>query len=148
MWARIEIGKVAEITETDPSGRFHPSLSWAKCGEKTVPGMLYAGGKFLNAPAPVATKEQVIASAVSAVQFHLDAAAKSLGYDDIKTAVTYADEPAVPKFQADGQALRAWRSLVWAHAYATLDAVEDGEREQPTIEEFIAELPEFVLAYD
>jgi len=106
-----------------------------------------AGLPILIDPPP-ATRGQVIAAAVSSVQAHLDDAAQSLGYDDIKTAVTYADEPAVPKFQADGQALRAWRSLVWAQAYATLDAVEAGKREQPTIEQFIAELPEFVLAYD
>lgn len=48
----------------------------------------------------------------------MDDAARALGYDDIKTAITYADEPAVPKFQAEGQALRAWRSLVWDACYA------------------------------
>jgi len=63
-----------------------------------------------------------IADITTAVQAHLDAAARAAGYDDIRSVVTYADEPAVPKFQADGQAFRAWRSLVWAKCYELLAA--------------------------
>lgn len=81
----------------------------------------------------------------SAIQQHLDAAAVEAGYDDIKTAVTYAEEPAVPKFQAEGQAFREWRSLCWAYGYSQLDAVEAGERPKPTVEALIAELPALVL---
>lgn len=83
------------------------------------------------------TKQQLIWT----VQNHLDAAARALGYDDIKTAVTYADEPAVLKFQTEGKAFRAWRSLVWAACYAILDDVLAGERLPPTIDELLAELP-------
>lgn len=80
---------------------------------------------------------------VAAVQRHLDAKARSLGYDDIFTAVTYAEEPAVPKFQAEGQALRAWRSLAWEKCYAELARVQGGQRTIPTPDEAVAELPEF-----
>jgi hypothetical protein len=80
-----------------------------------------------------------------AVQAKLDAAAVAARYDSIATAVSYAEEPAVPKFQADGIAFRAWRSLVWAYAYEQLAKVLAGEREQPTIEAFLLELPELVL---
>lgn len=75
------------------------------------------------------------------VQSHLDAAAKASGYDNIMTAVSYAEEPSVTKFQADGQAFRAWRSQVWAYAYQALADVNAGTRETPTLEAFIAELP-------
>lgn len=77
-----------------------------------------------------------------AVQAHLDAAAQAFGYDDIRTAVTYAEEPSVPKFQAEGQAFRAWRSLFWAYGYEQLALIEAGEREQPTVEQFLAEAPQ------
>jgi hypothetical protein len=80
-----------------------------------------------------------------AAQAHLDAQARSLGYDDIKSAVTYADEPAVPKFQAEGQALRAWRSLVWAKCYEILAEVQGGLRPIPTMDELLAELPAFSM---
>lgn len=31
MWARIEQGKIVEITHIDPDGRFHHGLIWASC---------------------------------------------------------------------------------------------------------------------
>jgi hypothetical protein len=71
-----------------------------------------------------------------AVQTVLDAKAQSMGYDSILAAITYADEPAVPAFQADGLALRAWRSSVWAHVFA---AFEVGT---PSEQELIASLPQ------
>jgi hypothetical protein len=89
------------------------------------------------------TPEQQMQAVEDAIQDYMDAMARMLGYDDIKTAVTYADEPAVPKFQAEGQALRAWRSLVWAACYEHLALVEAWEAEIPTLEEAIAMLPVF-----
>ena len=81
----------------------------------------------------------------SAIQAHMDQAAESAGYDDIKTAVTYADEPAVPKFQAEGRAFRAWRSQCWAYGYQEMDKVLGGTRPMPTVEQMISELPALVL---
>jgi hypothetical protein len=89
--------------------------------------------------APPVTQAQL----ESAVQKHLDATAKLLGYDSIATAVTYADEPAVPSFQAQGKAFRAWRSQVWASCIASLDAVQAGTQPMPTAEALIATLPVF-----
>jgi hypothetical protein len=85
---------------------------------------------------------------VQATQEKLDNAAKVAGYDDIKTAVTYADEPAVPRFQAEGQAFRAWRSKCWAYCYEQLAQVQGGKRAQPTIPELLAELPLLELPHD
>lgn len=80
-----------------------------------------------------------------AIQAHLDAAARGRGYDSIATVVTYAEEPAVKRFQDDGRAFRAWRSLVWAYAYEQLDLVTAGKRAQPTVDALVAELPVLVL---
>jgi hypothetical protein len=76
-----------------------------------------------------------------AVQNLLDSEAIAAGYDSIHTAVTYADEPAVPKFQQDGIALRTRRSLVWAKCYEIIGEVVAGTRPLPTVAELIAELP-------
>lgn len=81
----------------------------------------------------------------SAVQSHLDAVAQSVGYDNIYTACTYADEPSVPKFQLEGRALRAWRSDVWAYCWVVLADVESNARGVPTSEQLVSELPVFVL---
>lgn len=35
----------------------------------------------------------------------------------------------------------AWRDAVWTYAYAELDKVLAAEREQPSVEAFIGELP-------
>ena len=93
----------------------------------------------------VPTAEEVAKAYELAVQARLDAAAIAARYDNIATAVSYAEEPAVPKFQRDGKAFRAWRSLVWAYAYEQLAAVKAGERTQPTIQDFLLELPELEL---
>lgn len=87
------------------------------------------------------TKSDTQSQYVNATQMQLDSVAKSYGYDDIKTAVTYADEPAVAKFQTDGKALRAWRSMVWNYCYEQLAAVDAGTRTQPTLDAWVSELP-------
>jgi len=79
-----------------------------------------------------------------AIQRELDKKATLLGYDSIHTAVTYADESGVPKFQIEGQALRKWRSLVWDYAYDVLGQVEQGLIEQPAIGDFVAGMPSYV----
>jgi hypothetical protein len=103
-----------------------------------------AGFPALQDPPPP-TLADIIRGYIDAVQSHMDSAARDRGYDDIKTAVTYADEPAVPKFQQEGIAFRAWRSLCWAYCYDVLDAVQSGERAQPELADLIAELPALSL---
>ncbi|WP_288355208.1 hypothetical protein [uncultured Pseudomonas sp.] len=98
-----------------------------------------------NSPDPAQTyeeaREELAAQFEQAIQSHLNSAAQSLGYDSIATAVSYAEEPAVQRFQNDGKAFRAWRSLVWAYAYQELAKVKAGEREIPALDAFLAELP-------
>lgn len=105
-----------------------------------------AGGQFAvidDAPGEPAalTAEMRLEILERAVQDRLDIEARRRGYDSIFTAVTYADEPAVPKFQAEGQRLRAWRSLVWASCTRILAAVKAGDRAEPSVEQLLAELP-------
>ena len=89
---------------------------------------------------PPPTQEQIIARMEALVQRHLDSVVGVRGYDSIYTACTYADEPAVAKFQAEGIAARRWRSQVWAYCHHVLDDVLAGRRAMPT--DLIAELPQ------
>jgi len=89
---------------------------------------------------PPPTAEQIIAQYEARVQQWLDEQARALGYDDIKTAISYAEEPAVPKYQQEGQAMRRLRSLAWARCYEILNAARAGQRSFPTEEELIAEM--------
>ena len=86
------------------------------------------------------------------VQTRIDDVARSFGYGDpnrpevspILHAVGYADEPAVPRFMLEWQALRAYRSKMWAASGLILTACKRGERPVPTHAELIAELDELV----
>lgn len=45
-WARIENNTVMELTDINPTGRFHPSLIWVECPDYVQPGYLYDGNSF------------------------------------------------------------------------------------------------------
>ncbi|GFM86095.1 hypothetical protein PSCICO_14940 [Pseudomonas cichorii] len=53
MWARIENAAVAETTDVDPTGKFHPSLIWVPCPADAKPGWGYEGDKFQASPSDV-----------------------------------------------------------------------------------------------
>lgn len=75
-----------------------------------------------------------------AVQQRLDTVARSLGYDSILSACSYASS-SVPQFQAEGQAATAWRDATWAAVAHIFADVASGARVEPTVPELLAELP-------
>jgi len=84
MWARIENGTVAELTDIDPDGRFHASLVWVECGDEVAPGWSYADGEF-SEPEVVQPSQSVPAS-VTMRQARL--ALLDAGYlDDVNAAI-------------------------------------------------------------
>ena len=90
-------------------------------------------------PTPPALTVQDFADAV---QKHLDDTAKSRGYGGILSAVSYVGD-ADPVFNAEGIALKAWRSDVWNACHVKLAEVNAGGA-VPTIPELIAILPAVV----
>lgn len=94
-------------------------------------------------PPPEEVTDAVMQKRAEALaQGALDKVARSLGYDNILTAVTYADEPAFEKFQVEGRRLRRLRSLVWAECYSMLAEVQAGSP-WLTEDEFTARLPTY-----
>ncbi|HEX7687337.1 MAG TPA: hypothetical protein VF453_06510 [Burkholderiaceae bacterium] len=122
-----------EISDDD-----YGALMTAQASGKSI--VAGADGKPVATDPPAPTIDQQRATLSRAVQAHLDAVAKSNGYDSMATAVTYADEPAVPTYQADGKALRAWRSEVWSAALALINA----QGALPTAAAILAALPAYV----
>jgi hypothetical protein len=90
---------------------------------------------------PAPTEGQIVAGYMGDVQRHMDATAVTFGYDNLLSVVSYADEAAVPRYQTEGQAFRAWRSKVWAHCEQVKADVDAGTRTAPTSEQLISELP-------
>lgn len=74
-----------------------------------------------------------------AIQGMLDAKAQERGYDSIASAVSYVTSGS-PTWAAEAAALRDWRDAVWTYALAQLALVIAGEREAPTVEQFVAEV--------
>lgn len=94
------------------------------------------------------TEAQIVAAYMAAVQQHMDARAVAFGYDNLISVITYAEEPAVARYQAEGQAFRAWRSACWFACEQMLASVKAGERSPPTPGELLAELPQLLLPDD
>lgn len=75
-----------------------------------------------------------------AIQAHVDAAAQARRYDGGVSLASYVAS-SNPAWAAEATAFVAWRDAVWAYAYAELDKVLAGQREQPGVEVFLGELP-------
>lgn len=70
----------------------------------------------------------------------MDGVVQERKYASIQTCVSYRDST-VPKFRDEGAAAFVWRDRVYTALYAYIDDVLRGEREIPTVEELINELP-------
>ncbi|USE78901.1 hypothetical protein NDR89_19900 [Cupriavidus gilardii] len=145
-YAQVADGRVVNIVLWDggsPLKTDNPLIPIPDAAPVAI-GYGYANGTFM-APAEPAPRPATVGEIRAAIQAHMDRKAQEMGYDGITSAVTYADEPAVPKFQAEGIAFREWRSLVWQAGYAYLAEVQAGTKPMPTVEEAIALLPPLEL---
>lgn len=79
----------------------------------------------------------------AAIQAHIDGAARARGYDSGVALVSYLSSTN-PSWAAEAATFNTWRDAVWAYAYGELAKVQGGQRAQPTIAEFVAELPQVV----
>jgi hypothetical protein len=86
--------------------------------------------------------EAITARLTASVDKYLNDTANSYGYDDIRSMVSYKDDPN-PKFDAEGTAAKFWRSAVFTYCIEVIAAVQAGARDIPTEEELIDELPPF-----
>lgn len=89
--------------------------------------------------------EDIIKTITASLQYHLDEKAREYGYDNIYTAVSYADEPSVLEFQIEGKAFREWRSLFWLESNRIKSEVINGTRDMPSLEDLLSELPKLNL---
>lgn len=74
------------------------------------------------------------------IQAMIDRKAQEKQYDSGATIASYVNST-VPKWAGDALAFVAWRDSVWLYTFAELGKVQSGEREQPSVEDFLAELP-------
>ena len=76
------------------------------------------------------------------IQSLIDRKATEKQYDSGATLASYVNST-IPGWAAEARAFVAWRDRVWAYALTEFDKVKTGQREQPSVEAFLAELPAF-----
>lgn len=95
---------------------------------------------------PEAKNADAIAVAVNsyraAIQSLIDAKASERQYDSGATLASYVNST-IEQWATEAQAFVAWRDAVWLYALDELDKVQKGEREQPSVVDFLDELPVF-----
>lgn len=75
----------------------------------------------------------------AAIQMLVDATATERKFRDGVTMASYVNSTN-SQWAAEALAFVAWRDGVWAYAYSELDKVMNGQRPQPTVEAFLAEI--------
>ena len=93
-----------------------------------------------NAIEPYVPQAPTLDDYERAIQAHIDATARQKKYENGFACSTYVNSTN-PGWAAEAQAFVSWRDDVWVYAYGELDKVSQGLRRQPTIEEFLTELP-------
>jgi len=98
-----------------------------------------------NTPEPEFSEEEIFnrkqQAFNNAIQTHLDTKAKEFRYDNIMSARSYAGYD--NQFQEEAQKLAVWASNCWVKA-GEIDAdVKAGNRDIPTIDEVLDELPSY-----
>lgn len=79
----------------------------------------------------------------NAIQVAIDDAAREKQFNDGVTMASYVASTVEP-WATQAKAFVAWRDDVWQYAYSELEKVKGGVRPQPTIAEFLLELPDIV----
>lgn len=98
---------------------------------------------YIEEDLPDLTPAPTLQDYQAAVQETVDEAARSMLFNDGVTMASYVASTVGP-WAAQAQAFISWRDNVWQYAYSELSKVQAGEREQPTVAEFLLELPEIV----
>lgn len=74
------------------------------------------------------------------IQAHVDATARDRQYDNGVICASYVNSTS-HTWAAEAATFVAWRDAVWAYAFTEMDKVQNGDREQPSVDGFMAELP-------
>ncbi len=78
-----------------------------------------------------------------AIQMHIDAIAAARSYGNGISCASYKDSTNV-QWASEATTFIAWRDSVWGYAFTELAKVQAGTRTQPTVDDFITELPAIV----
>ncbi|MCZ7886060.1 hypothetical protein [Agrobacterium salinitolerans] len=75
----------------------------------------------------------------NAIQNLVDETARERQFRDGVTLASYIGST-IQTWAAEAQSFVAWRDNVWSYAYGEFASVQAGQRQQPTVEQFLAEI--------
>jgi hypothetical protein len=75
-----------------------------------------------------------------AIQNLIDATAQSRQYTDGTSLAGYRDST-IAQWASEASAFIQWRDQVWSYAYQQLSAFEAGQRQRPSVDALLTELP-------
>lgn len=135
------------ITE-DPAICFPAPIEVSQDGYVQAPGLYFREetpdlGQSEISAEPVNEAQEyaaaVIESARQLIDGHVEAYARSKGYNDAASFASYVSS-GVPQWAAEAKAFVAWRDAVWVTAYSKMAEVQGGGS-APTAEELFQLLP-------
>lgn len=135
----IVVDRFSDTPEyTDIEGVVYPAITKAEHEAK------YYADKMTT------TLKELELAYTTAIQEVLDKKAQETKWDNMQSARAaagiplFGDEtPAEVAMNADAIKLARWYFKVWAYGYAQLDLVKSGQRELPTLADFLEELPKY-----
>lgn len=101
---------------------------------------LLTGEQTLVDWTPPAPSPPTVGDYQRAIQQMVDDTAVSKQFNDGVTLASYANST-IPAWADQASAFVAWRDQVWQYAYSELARVQAGQRPQPSVDDFLAELP-------
>lgn len=144
-YARISEGVVLEVMEivdeVDIGDLTPPGYVWMAAPDEVTDGWAFIEGRFIQPATAPEDYADVMAAKWLVVQAFMDSKAKAWGYESLASAITYADEPIVPRFQEQGRALRAWRSRVRERFLDISDHVFAKQRPVPSDASLLNDIP-------
>lgn len=126
------------LTTTDPETE---EVFWVIAPEVTgdpVEFWSQFGVTYSEEPDPVDVQLKALEAGIQA---YMDSVAQDRGYDNIYTAIGYANST-VTRFKEDAEAANQWRDQVWVTCHKLLDQYLAGEIEALTLDQVIERLPQ------
>jgi hypothetical protein len=140
MKALIFENKVAQVAEE--SFPVHASMIWVDCPDNALAGWLYnpENGEIYPEPIPEPTQEEILEEYRSSIQSYIDSTAREKDYDNGFACATYCAS-SNQEWKAEAEAFVSWRDECWQYAYDVQTQVEGGQKDAPSLEDFINNAP-------
>ena len=123
------------------SWKLDDNFKWQPPIEKPIDKDVWNENKYSWQTMDEFKEYQLTIPFINAVDNLLNSEAKKRGYDSIISACSYSGYQ--NPFKSESESFIEWRGLVWEECYSILNDVTSGNRESPTIEELLNELPKF-----